>query len=65
MQKEHKEAPVYELISEEGPPHERTFTVCVRVKETNITTGTGRSKKVAEQAAAKKALEMLAREKNS
>lgn len=65
MQKETKEAPVYELISEEGPPHDRLFTVCVRVKEVNLVTGVGRSKKSAEQDAAKKALEMMPKEKNS
>lgn len=64
MQKETKEAPIYELISEEGPPHDRVFSVCVRVKDVNIATGTGRSKKSAEQEAAKKALELL-KEKNS
>lgn len=62
MQKDTKETPVYELIHEEGPPHERTFTVCVRVNEANLATGTGRSKKNAEQAAAKKALELLSKE---
>jgi len=65
MQKETKEAPIYELISEDGPPHDRTFTVCVRVKETNLAMGTGRSKKVAEQDAAKKALELLPKEKST
>lgn len=64
MQKETKEAPVYELISEDGPPHDRMFSVCVRVKDVNIATGMGRSKKNAEQEAAKKALELL-KEKNS
>jgi ribonuclease-3 len=65
MQKDTKEAPVYELISEEGPPHDRTFTVCVRVKEVNLAMGTGRSKKVAEQEAAQKALEIISKEKTS
>lgn len=65
MQRDTKETPVYELISEEGPPHARTFTVCVRVKEVNLATGTGRSKKSAEQAAAQKALELLPKEKSS
>lgn len=65
MQKETKEAPVYELISEDGPPHDRIFTVCVRVKEINLATGTGRSKKIAEQEAAKKALDMMPKEKIS
>lgn len=65
MQKETKEAPIYELIGEDGPPHDRTFTVCVRVKEINLATGTGRSKKTAEQEAAKKALDLLPKEKSS
>lgn len=65
MQRDTKETPVYELIHEEGPPHERTFTVCVRVKDVNLAMGTGRSKKNAEQAAAKKALDILAKEKSS
>ena len=65
LQRDHKEAPVYEIISEEGPPHERVFTVCVRAKDVNITTGSGKSKKTAEQAAAKKALEILSKEKSS
>ncbi len=65
MQKETKEAPVYELISEEGPPHDRAFTVCVRVKEVNLAVGTGRSKKIAEQVAAKKGLDILSKEKIS
>jgi ribonuclease-3 len=65
IQKETKEAPVYELISEEGPPHDKAFTICIRVKEVNLAMGTGRSKKIAEQEAAKKALEILLKEKNS
>ncbi|MGZ3745016.1 MAG: ribonuclease III [Pseudobdellovibrionaceae bacterium] len=65
MQKETKEPPIYELISQEGPPHDKVFPVCIRVKDVNLTMGTGRSKKIAEQEAAKKALEMLSKEKNS
>jgi len=65
MQKDTKETPIYELINEEGPPHERMFTVCVRVKEVNLAMGTGRSKKNAEQAAAKKALDLISKEKSS
>jgi ribonuclease-3 len=65
MQKDTKETPIYELINEEGPPHERVFTVCVRVKEVNLAMGTGRSKKNAEQAAAKKALDLISKEKSS
>jgi ribonuclease-3 len=46
-------APLYEVIAEEGPQHERVFTVRVSVdhKETGI--GKGRNKKTAEQNAAR------------
>jgi ribonuclease-3 len=48
--------PVYRLIEESGPDHERTFTVDVLIGETAGGRGTGRSKKEAEQNAAKNAL---------
>ncbi|MFA5317077.1 MAG: ribonuclease III [Dehalococcoidales bacterium] len=49
-------APVYELVSETGLPHERTFTVAVIVGERVLGTGSGKSKKVAETEAAQAAL---------
>jgi ribonuclease-3 len=49
----------YEVIGEEGPPHERTFLVAAVVEGTEIATGSGRSKKDAEQAAAAAALESM------
>jgi ribonuclease-3 len=49
----------YEVTSEEGPPHERTFAVSAMVNGTAIGSGTGRSKKDAEQAAAQAALDDL------
>lgn len=57
VQKSIKETPRYEVLSEEGPPHDREFLVCVKVKEDTWAEGRGRSKKNAEQAAAKNALE--------
>lgn len=57
LQREHKEAPSYQLLGDEGPPHDRRFTVAVKVKDLKVAEGTGRSKKMAEQEAAKKALE--------
>jgi ribonuclease-3 len=48
--------PVYALISEEGPAHDRHFQVAVMVADICIGTGTGRSKKTAQQAAAQIAL---------
>ncbi len=46
----------YEVIAESGPPHERTFEVAAVVDSERVGTGRGRSKKVAEQAAAEEAL---------
>jgi len=47
----------YHLVGEEGPDHNKTFVVEVRLNGTVIGTGTGRSKKGAEQAAAQLGLE--------
>jgi ribonuclease-3 len=49
----------YEVIEEQGPPHDRTFTVSAAVAGVAIATGVGRSKKDAEQLAAHAALESL------
>ncbi|MGZ3771249.1 MAG: putative dsRNA-binding protein, partial [Bdellovibrio sp.] len=46
------------------PPHDREFLVCVRVKEDVVAQGRGKSKKSAEQTAAKNALEMKYKETN-
>jgi ribonuclease-3 len=51
--------PVYTLISEEGPAHDRQFKVAAMVADSCIGTGTGRSKKTAQQAAAQAALAHL------
>ena len=49
----------YEVVSEEGPPHDRTFTIVARLEDEEIGRGSGRSKKDAEQEAAQAALEAL------
>jgi ribonuclease-3 len=49
----------YEVIREVGPPHDRRFEVTATVGEDDLGTGSGRSKKEAEQAAAEQALEKL------
>lgn len=49
-------APVYEVLREEGPDHDRRFTVAVLVKGRVMGTGTGRTKKAAAQNAAKEAI---------
>ena len=49
----------YEVAAEHGPPHERVFEVVARVEGDDVGTGSGRSKKHAEQEAARVALEAL------
>ena len=51
---------VYELIKEYGPPHDKTFTVAVKVDGIKYGEGTAKSKKEAEQAAAFDALQKRA-----
>lgn len=46
----------YELIREEGPDHDKVFVVEARLDEKRIGTGSGRTKKSAEQQAAYEAL---------
>ena len=47
----------YEVTAELGPPHDRTFEVAAMVDEQQVGTGSGRSKKHAEQDAAQVALD--------
>lgn len=49
--------PLYETILEEGPDHNKYFTVAVKIKEETVATGKGKSKQEAEQEAARNALE--------
>lgn len=51
----------YETVAVSGPPHDRSFSVVVRVGKEVMGTGTGTSKKAAETAAAQEALERLQR----
>ncbi len=53
----HKAAPRYRVVSQTGPDHERTFEVEVTVAGQSYARATGRSKKEAEQAAARQTLE--------
>jgi ribonuclease III len=53
------ETVMYEVTGEEGPPHDRRFEIRATVGGDEIGTGSGRSKKEAEQAAARRALEKL------
>lgn len=49
--------PSYKTLAEEGPDHDRVFTVAVFVGERQIASGTGKSKQEAEQSAAQAALD--------
>jgi ribonuclease-3 len=49
----------YEVTAEHGPPHERTFEVAASVDGRPLGSGRGRSKKHAEQQAAREAVEKL------
>ena len=61
VQEKHGNIPDYQVVREEGPDHAKTFWVSVKVFDIE-TEGTGKSKKVAEQDAARKAIEILNRE---
>ena len=56
IQAEHRDAVQYVTVSQSGPAHDRTFTVQVRYNDIILGTGTGKSKKKAEEMAAKDAL---------
>jgi len=49
-------SPIYRVIDESGPAHAKTFNVGVFVKDKMLGVGTGKSKQVAEEDAAKKGL---------
>lgn len=51
--------PTYDLLAEDGPSHDRHFTVAAVVSGERVGTGDARSKKAAEQVAAREALAAL------
>ena len=50
--------PLYKSLKEEGPDHDKRFTVGIYLDKELIAEGEGMSKQEAEQAAARKALEI-------
>ena len=58
-QKKTKECPRYETVSVTGPDHDRTFSVTVHLGDAAYGPESGKSKKEAEQKAAKKAYTVL------
>jgi len=56
-QRHFKALPVYEVVKEDGPPHDRVFQVQVQFASHVLGEGSGRSKREASQKAASQALE--------
>jgi ribonuclease-3 len=56
IQEIHRIAPHYRLLSQAGPDHDRTFVVEARLGKCVLGQGKGKSKKQAEQSAARAAL---------
>lgn len=59
IQRNPEESVSYILIGEDGPDHDKVFTVEVHLNSNVIGTGKGKSKKQAEQMAAKQALHLM------
>jgi len=58
-QAEQQPVPVYRLVEATGPAHDRRFTVEVKIGDTVLGRGSGKSKKTAEIEAARSALQRL------
>lgn len=56
MQAEHRESVHYEVVEETGPAHDKTYKVSVMFNEIILAYGVGKTKKSAEEDAAKNAL---------
>lgn len=54
-----KSTPIYELISEDGPDHNKAFVMQVEIAGTKYGEGSGKSKQTAQEDAARKTLEMI------
>jgi ribonuclease III len=62
VQEKQGEIPNYKVIREEGPDHDKTFWISVKVFDIE-TEGKGKNKKTAEQDAARQALEVLKKDR--
>ena len=59
IQRNPEESVNYVLTNESGPDHNKSFTVEVKLNSNTIGSGTGKSKKDAEEMAAKQALILM------
>ena len=57
-QREYKLIPIYQVVKETGPDHQKVFEIAVTVGEV-VGSGTGKNKKSAEQSAAKELCKKL------
>lgn len=57
LQAKGKTSPLYKVLQTFGPEHAKTFTISVYSQKENLGTGSGHSKQIAQQEAAKAALE--------
>jgi ribonuclease-3 len=64
-QKKFETLPVYELLRESGPDHQKRFEIQLFISGRVISQGAGRTKKEAEQMAAKEALKLLQKEQKA
>ncbi|MFC1535329.1 ribonuclease III family protein, partial [Thermodesulfobacteriota bacterium] len=62
-QEVYRTLPEYILMEESGPAHDRTFKVALHLKGATVAEGEGKSKKEAEQKAAREAFYCLSRER--
>lgn len=62
VQEKQGEIPNYKVVREDGPDHDKTFWISVKVFDIE-TEGQGKNKKTAEQDAARKALEVLKKDR--
>jgi ribonuclease III len=58
LQERQADVPVYRVVGERGPDHDKTFEVALEAVDL-VVSGSGRSKKAAEQDAARKAMDVL------
>ena len=58
-QAKYKVTPSYEVVEEEGPDHDKRFTVVVKIDEKEIGKGSGTSKQKAEEEAAANGIEYI------
>jgi ribonuclease III len=59
IQRKHKVSPLYQTLHEEGPDHNKIYSVGVFIEEKLLAEGSGKSKQEAEKNAARKALDSV------